>query len=139
MNLLCFSCKLDHKYTKSFEIIVSWSKQIYKLKLSSHLRMIHSVFHISLLELYKEKKNKQQLSSSEIIDRQDKYYIEKILDQKNICDKTHYLVQWLEWESQKDFWESAEELQDTEALDIFLEKQIIKSELNKRHSKWHKL
>ena len=135
MNLLHSSCKLNHKYTNLFEIIVSWSKQIYKLKLSSHLKMIHLIFHVSLLELYKEKKNKQQSLFSKIIDKQDKYYIEKILDQKNIHDKIHYLVWWLEWKSQKDFWESAEELQDTEAFNIFLEKQIIKSELNKRHSK----
>ena len=80
MNLLHSSCKLDHKYTDLFEIIVSWNKQIYKLKLSSHFRMIHLIFHIFLLESYKEKKNEQQLSSLKIIDRQDKYYIEKILD-----------------------------------------------------------
>ena len=52
-----------------------------------------------LLLYYKEKENKQQLSSSEIIDEQDEYYIEKILNQKNIHHKIHYLVQWLEWES----------------------------------------
>jgi len=137
INLLRSSRKLDHKYTDSFEIIVLWDKQIYKLKLSSCFRMIHLVFHVSLLESYREKKNEQQSSSSKIIDEQDEYYIEKILDQKNIRDKTHYLVQWLEWESQKDFWESAKELQDTETLNIFLERQIIKQS-NKRRSKWHK-
>ena len=100
--------------------------------------MIHFIFHVFLLESYKEKTNEQQSSSSKIIDEQDEYYIEKILDQKNIRDKTHYLVRWLEWESQKDFWESTEKLQDIEAFDIFLKRQIIKSESNKRRSKRYK-
>ena len=59
INFLYFFHKLNHKYTNSFEIIILWSKQIYKLKLLFYLKMIHFIFHVSLLELYKEKKNEQ--------------------------------------------------------------------------------
>ena len=80
MNFLYSFYKLDYKYTNSFKIIVLWDKQIYKLKLLFHFKMIYFIFHISFLKLYKKKKNEQQLLSSEIINEQNKYYIKKILN-----------------------------------------------------------
>jgi hypothetical protein len=57
--------KLNYKYYDSYEIEKLINKQAYKLILLKNMRKIHNVFHVSLLESYKE--NLEDAKSSLLI------------------------------------------------------------------------
>src|SRR6266498_1711278 len=51
------SKKLDAKFLGSFKIVETKGKQVYKLDLSQIYSRIYNVFHVSLLEPYKQRLN----------------------------------------------------------------------------------
>jgi hypothetical protein len=56
--------KLNYKYFDFYEIEKFIDKQAYKLILLKNMRKIHNVFHVSLLESYKESLEDAKLSFS---------------------------------------------------------------------------
>ena len=71
LKLLKSIQKLDHQYADSFSILHIINKQAYHLKLSSAFKSIHSVFHISLLKLYKKKEDASISQKSKIVDNKE--------------------------------------------------------------------
>ncbi len=49
------SKKLDAKFLGPFKVVETKSKQVYKLDLSQTYSRIHNIFHVLLLELYKQR------------------------------------------------------------------------------------
>jgi len=80
----CSSKKLLHKFTDSFHIADIIKKQVYCLYLLIIYR-IHDVFHVFYLELYNQQNNNSimsMLSSSELIDDDEKYKIKEIIEKQ---------------------------------------------------------
>jgi hypothetical protein len=66
-----FFKKLNYKYYDSYKIEKLINKQAYKLILLKNMRKIHNVFHVSLLESYKESLENAKLSFFIIIEDED--------------------------------------------------------------------
>jgi hypothetical protein len=103
--------KLDHKWIESYKI-KKVLKNACRLKLSS-LMKIHNTFHISLLRKTAIDSFIEQIqssSSSIIIDEEEKYEINDILDNRYHYDKLQYKVVWIDHSSDK-AWYLAENFQ----------------------------
>jgi hypothetical protein len=66
-----FFKKLNYKYYDSYEIEKLINKQAYKLILLKNRRKIHNVFHVFLLESYKESLEDAKSLSLIIIEDED--------------------------------------------------------------------
>jgi hypothetical protein len=113
------SKKLDYTYTGPFKIIEVVSTVAYKLELPDTWR-IHNVFHVSLLEPYTTSdKFPSRITSPpppEIIDGEEEFEVEKILDKRRNKGQTEYFVKWLGSPHHESTWEPAENLKHCEEL-----------------------
>ena len=113
------SKKLDHRYLGPFKIVEKISSHAYRLALPWDMK-IHDVFHVQLLEPYKESQieNRVQPPPPPIeIEGEKEYEVEAILDSKvdkRYSDPTRYLIKWLGYPDTT--WQSAADL--TNAADI---------------------
>ena len=85
---------------------------------------IHPVFHISLLEPYRQSSlvSRRQPEPPPIqIDGEEEYEVEEIVDSRLYYGRLQYHVQWEGYGPHKRTWEYAEELQNhaSEAVDEF--------------------
>ena len=76
------SKKLDHKYVGSFEVVASVEKQTYRLRLSVVFNFIHDVFHVSLLESFRERVDNSSIFLSVLVDEEEQYEVESVLDSR---------------------------------------------------------
>ena len=88
------SKKLDHKSIESFKILRNIKNLSYKLKLSTKIK-IHSVFHASLFQQCNQELSIQIIKT--LIEFNDEYKVETILEKKMISKKFHYLIKWKEY------------------------------------------
>jgi hypothetical protein len=58
--------KLNHKFLRSFRIVETVGKQIYRLKFLPIYSRIHNIFHIFLLEFYYNRKDRVSTISESI-------------------------------------------------------------------------
>ena len=127
--------KLDHNYVGPFEVTAAWGKQSYKVQLPPSYRSIHPVFHVLLLEPYNTREGKLPPPGPELVDGEEEYIIEAILQRQKKRGKVEYLIRWLGWGPEDDTWEPEENLANTEVLDHFLQEeekhQGVKRSLNK--------
>ncbi len=79
--------------------------QAYKLELSERYDAIHLIFYVSLLKFWHscDENSKSQII---LIEEEEKWKIEKILDQRIKKEKIEYLVQWTDSSFYENFWES---------------------------------
>ena len=94
--------KLDWKFTKWLMIKWKMSFYVYKLKLSSEMK-IHSTFHISLLWFLKNDSISRQVSSSQLMiieNKKDSYFVDLIDNMKWNMKFTwfEFLIKWEEYE-----------------------------------------
>jgi hypothetical protein len=90
------SQKFFHKFIKSFRIVETMNKQIYRLIFLLFYR-IHDVFHVFYLNLYKRRKNDHMISTYsflEFLDDDEVSEIKKILQKKIIKKIIYYLITW---------------------------------------------
>ena len=86
--------KLLYKFAKSFHICDIIDQQVYHLSLFISYQ-IHNVFHVSYLKLYSQHLNNEtvpELSSSDLIDKTEKYEIEEILKWQKKKEKLWYKI-----------------------------------------------
>ncbi|EGE03252.1 hypothetical protein TEQG_08624 [Trichophyton equinum CBS 127.97] len=95
--------------------------QTYKLKLTPAYNKIHPVFHVSLLEKYKQREGKTPPPGPELVNSEEEWLIDEILEKKvNKNGKVlGYRVRWKGWGPSEDTLEPLEHIQDTEAFEIF--------------------
>jgi len=116
--------KLSEKYLGPYEIIAQPSPQSFTLCLPDTIRVVHPVFHVSMLEPSTPNAFQQRSEpppTPVIIDRKPEYEISKIVDSKidrrRAC-KLLYKVIWLGYEDTDDNskWLPAAELEHAKEL-----------------------
>ena len=115
--------KLSEQYVDFFQIFQKIDNLVYKLNISSAWK-IWSIIFIAQLESSSTSTSnsfKRTSTSSSLVSMKDEsdlnmmrsYEIEKIIVKRNNRRRNHeYLVKWLKYESQNDFWRSLDELQN---------------------------
>jgi hypothetical protein len=103
--------KLDAKYFGPFTILDKVSDLAYRLSLPHTMQGIHNVFHINLLEPYKPNtipKRNQEPAPPQVIQGQEWYVVDKILDAKRndrLREPMRYLIQWEGYGPEHNSWE----------------------------------
>ena len=95
-----------------FEIEEVLGKLVYKLKLPTRWR-IHPVFHASLLKPFNETEAHGPNflePPAELIDGEEHYEIEAIVDHRKRGRWTQYLVKWKDYSSADNSWETESNL-----------------------------
>src|ERR1700733_7468290 len=99
--------KLDDKWLGPYPIKKRINHVAYELELPPWLR-IHPVFHVSLLEPFKEnsrtRDNKYPQPPPIIIQEQEEYEVKEILDSKLVKAKLHYLIDWVGYPPSERCW-----------------------------------
>ena len=137
-----FKKKLLNKYTNSFKIEDIVAKQTYCLRLLFKWR-IHSIFHVFLFENYYNNNITFVFSKIKLINDQEEWKIEKILDRKN-KKKFKYLMRWKSFALCENQWISKDDLKNAfTLLENFKRKRanIVSSntlEFKKKKTKWNK-
>ena len=106
------SKKLDWKCFGPYAISEWIGLQTYRLDLSFFMK-IHPIFHISLLESYKASiipERTREPSSSIVIDNEEEWEIEEILDSELCHRKLWYKIRWAGYSLARDSWQSASDL-----------------------------
>ena len=107
------SKKLSHKFIGPFKIIDKVGAQAYRLLLPSTYR-IHNTFHISLLEPYHlregDEKAENFMQAPELIDDDEFWEVEEIVDKLATKKEIWYKVKWTGWGEEYDQWVKDKEL-----------------------------
>jgi len=108
------SKKLDYKLRGKFEIEKLCGTNAYWLKLLPLSGKIHSVFHVSLLEPYRQNTipGRHSPTPSPVDLAQLEYVIEKIKTTEIKGVQVKFLVSWKGYGPDKDTWEPYENLKD---------------------------
>ena len=103
------SKKLNHQSIESFMIKRNIKDLSYELDLSVNMR-IHSVFHAFMLQPCDQFILLQ--IKSMLIESDEEYEVERILDKKIISEAAHYLVKWKEYDISESTWEPKQNLKN---------------------------
>ncbi len=108
--------KLNHKWIKSYKV-KKVLKDVCQLKLSSFMK-IHDTFHISLLRLASNDSFVEQIQFSSlliVINEENEYEMNDILDSRYHYEKLQYKVAWIEHSSNR-VWYSTESFEHTKKI-----------------------
>jgi hypothetical protein len=124
--------KVFAQYVESFKVIQRIERLIYQLDISTDWK-IHSVFFVTQLKSVsdsaKNSFNRSRSShSSSIIDIQDQYEIERLLNKRTIRREaeyfTEYLIHWIEYESEWNRWYNVKNLDNAKDLIVDYERKL---------------
>jgi hypothetical protein len=99
--------KLDFRSLRPFSVVKQINDVAFRLELPPSMK-IHPVFHISLLEPYKESSipGRSQVPPPPIeIGGQEEFEVSEILDSRIIQRKLEYLIQWQGYDVSERTWE----------------------------------
>ena len=94
------SKKLAERFLGLFEVISQLETHSYLIKLPTHLRSVHLVFHISQLEPMHTSLIPNRKSTPPppvVINRNLEFEIERVLDSKLDCQKKNPLMYYVQW------------------------------------------
>ena len=110
INTIHPSKKLDWKFHGLFQIAKMVGARAYRLELRERLHFIHDMFHVSLLEPFRQHASEEDPEPEPIkVDDQMEWEVDKVLDswrQKN--RGLQYLLQWKGYLDLHDTWTKAE-------------------------------
>ena len=111
------SKKLDYERTGPFKVSQVINDNAYRLDLPAMMR-IHNVFHVSLLDRYTPPHEGQHVAEPQltIVDDNEEYKVERILDSKRRYRKLYYHVQWAGYNYLRTTWEPADNLENVAEL-----------------------
>jgi hypothetical protein len=114
------SQKFSHKFIKSFRIVETMNKQVYRLILFFY--RIHDVFHVFYLKSYKRRKDDSIISeyfSFELLDDDEINEIRKILQKKINKRIIYYLIKWKNWSEKYNEWIAEKNMNALDLLQKF--------------------
>ena len=105
--------KLTKQFVELYKVKGIVSTNAIELELPSSIK-IHSVVNISQVWLYRPQVEEQKkiLPKPVIIEREEKFEMEKILNKRVVKGKKKFLVQWEEYIVEGDTWESRKNLKN---------------------------
>lgn len=106
------SKKMSPKYAGPFRIKDVIGQQAYRLSLPTAWR-IHPVFHVSLLEPYHRRSDGEEQSFMplpELIDGEEQYDVERIVDRTRSKGVLYYLVKWVGYGEEYNSWISEDDM-----------------------------
>jgi len=111
------SKKLIKHFVGFYKVKEIVSSNTIELELSSSIK-IHPVVNVSQVCLYKPqvKEQKRILLKLVIIEGEEEFGVEKILNKRVVRGKKKFLVQWKGYTVEKDIWESRENLENAKEL-----------------------
>ena len=104
--------KLDYLKIGPYEIVERINNVAFRLKLPDSVR-IHDVFHVSLLEPFVANPFPSRTVAPpppEIIDGDEEFEVEEILDSRRVGRGLQYLVRWTGYSPSDDSWQPARDL-----------------------------
>jgi hypothetical protein len=111
------SQKLDQHWLGPFNIEDKIRKQAYQLKLPTSYSSIHPTFHVLLLEPYRQQSGEEPEEPAPVlVDRQEEWVVESVLDRRMQRGKVQYLVHWEGYTSHEDTWEPKENLENAQDM-----------------------
>jgi transposase InsO family protein len=129
------SKKLDVKRTGPFEILSEISPLTYKLKLPPSWK-IHPVFHVSLLrpanideELHPRIVDDTLRPPPDIIEQEEEYEVESILEHRGGKRRREYLVKWFGYPMSETTWETKKNLRHAQDIVLNYESRLASNEL----------
>jgi len=117
VNWHCSIQKLVPKFIGLYKVAKVIPPMAYKLELPPSFKL-HPVFHVSLLKQYNRQNNYPipQPPPLEIINGQQEWEVEEILNKKTIRRKVFYLVKWKSYPLHEATWEPVENLENCDDL-----------------------
>ena len=108
------SKKLDNKFYGPFKVLAVVGTQAYLLNLPDSMQL-HPIFHVSLLEPYGGSNHPDERPEPILVDGEEQYVVEAILDSRHYYRKVQYLVKWQGYPDSDNTWCSLSELTHAEA------------------------
>ena len=118
LKLKALSKKFAPKFAGPFRVEQAIGNQAYRLYLPQGYK-IHNVFHVSLLEPYHRRQgavDSPDLSLPELLDDEEEWEIENIVDDKVVGKVKYYQVKWKGWPSEYNEYIPEQELQHAKSL-----------------------
>ena len=109
--------KLTERFVGPYQVKRIISTNAIELDLPSTVK-IHPVVNVSRVRRYRDqvKGQKKERPAPVIIEEEEEYEIEKILNKKKFRGKDQYLVQWKSYTAEEDTWEPKENLGNAKDL-----------------------
>jgi len=109
--------KLTERFVSPYNIKRIISSNAVELKLPKFIR-IHPVVNVSRVRLYKPQVEGQKKTSPKpvIIEEEEEFEVEKILNKRIVWGKEKFLVQWKEYTAVGDTWENRKNLENAKEL-----------------------
>jgi len=109
--------KLTERFVGPYNIKRIISSNAVELKLPKFIR-IHPVVNVSRVRLYKPQVKGQKKTSPKpvIIEGEEEFEVEKILNKRIVRGKEKFLVKWKEYTAVGDTWENRKNLENAKEL-----------------------
>jgi hypothetical protein len=108
-----FYKKLTNRYLDYFKISEKINNNVYKLKLLNQYGRLNDSFYINLLESYVRRAGEKLLNSI-LIDEDDKFLMDRLLDERISKKNIKYLVKWIEYPNHNNIWKPLQNLDNYE-------------------------
>jgi len=109
--------KLTERFVRPYRVKEIISSNTIKLELPKSIK-IHPVVNISRVRLYKPQVEGQKKIPPKlvIIEGEEEFEVEKILNKRTVRGKEKFLVRWKRYTVEEDTWENRENLENTKEL-----------------------
>ena len=109
--------KLTERFVGPYKVKGIVSSNVIELELPSSIK-IHPVVNVSRVRLYKPQVEGQKKIPPKpvIIEGEEEFKVEKIINKRTIRGKEKFLVRWKGYMAEEDTWESRENLENAKKL-----------------------
>ena len=109
--------KLTEHFVGPYKVKGIVSSNMIELELPKSIR-IHPVVNVSRVQLYKPQVEEQKKIPPKpvIIEGEEEFEVEKILNKRTVRGKEKFLVRWKGYMAEEDTWENRENLKNTKEL-----------------------
>ena len=109
--------KLTERFVGPYKVKGIVSSNAIELELPKSIK-IHPVVNVSRVRLYKPQVEGQKKTPPKpvIIEREEEFKVEKILNKRMVRGKDKFLVRWKGYTAEEDTWENRENLGNTKEL-----------------------